>query len=303
MNRNLHNAMMAQYATPKVSGNGMVSWENGVKCVMPSVKLYGAAVQDGTPTPDAPIMPVCNDGAVKACGRNLLDISKFNLRTGGETVLFSDGVIVVQNGSPNATTLVMFETEFPPGTYTVSTNGAMRVISNSDEIPKATYNAFYNQYGYPYYTKDIAEILTFTLTNPAKFGFVPYGGDSIIYPQIELGTTPTPYTPYYDGGQARAPELWAIPGTDIRDEWDPQTGLGVRRCAVIESYDGEDITTPYISSTGELSEGAMVVCGIPDTHFTSAPVKLTMPNGYGQIIQVSGSVPNCPIEAAYLTHS
>ena len=111
------------------------------------------------------------------------------------------------------------------------------------------------------------------------------------------------YEPYYDGGQATAVELWAIPGADIRDEWDAQTGWGVRRCATIESYAGEEITTPYISSTGELSEGATVIYGIPDTPFWAEPARLTMPPGYGQIIQVSGSVPDCQITAKYLTHS
>ena len=56
MNRDLHHTMTAQYAAPKVSGNGVVRWDGGVKCVLPSVKLCGAAAQDGTPTPDAPVM-------------------------------------------------------------------------------------------------------------------------------------------------------------------------------------------------------------------------------------------------------
>ena len=107
----------------------------------------------------------------------------------------------------------------------------------------------------------------------------------------------------WDGGQAAAPELWAVPGTEYMDEWDAQTGRGVRRCAVIGSYSGEQITTPYISSTGELSEGAMVVYGIPDKPFAAEPARLVQPNGPGQITQVSGAVPGCPIEAAYLTHS
>ena len=68
MNCDLHHTMTAQYAAPKVSGNGVVRWDGGVKCVLPSVKLCGAAAQDGTPTPDAPVMPVCNDGVFQAHG-------------------------------------------------------------------------------------------------------------------------------------------------------------------------------------------------------------------------------------------
>lgn len=36
------------------------------------------------------------------------------------------------------------------------------------------------------------------------------------------------YIPYFDGGEAVAPELLAIPGTEYRDTWDAQTGKGVR---------------------------------------------------------------------------
>ena len=46
MDRVAFDAMLAQYATPEVSGDGRVSWENGVRCVMPSVKLYGKCQQD-----------------------------------------------------------------------------------------------------------------------------------------------------------------------------------------------------------------------------------------------------------------
>lgn len=254
MNRQMFNALCAQYATPEVSGDGLVSWEHGKKCVIPSVKLYGAAVQDGEPTPENPVMPVCNNGV---------------------------------------------------------------------------------------------------------------------------------FTAYYDGGQAQAPELWAIPGTEYRDEWDPQTGLGVRRVAKVtldgseefsvlkdQKYSGslsflfptpngrritgsgvtilsdhwvarrflEAYGTKYggIWWSGDTNRNIMIVIGtdlidqgITDVNawkswlsaqyaagtpvtvwyaingepFYHPPAKLTMPTGYGQIIQVSGDVPDCPISAKYLTHS
>ena len=252
MNRQMFNAMVAQCATPKVSGDGLVSWEGGKKCVIPSVKLYGAAVQDGTPTPEAPAMPVCNNGVFR--------------------------------------------------------------VTNAD------------------------------------------------------GT--------YDGGQAQAPELWAIPGTEFRDEWDPQTGRGIRRVQKVE-LGGSEMLDYFISdgniatfnatlpanatgstiinlrSIGNMTSAARIsdvstaawrhcaytrymkvsvdatVAGktadevrawlaeqyskktpltvwcelVSPEPFYSPPAKLTMPTGYGQIIQISGDVPDCPITAKYLTHS
>ena len=44
MDRAAFNAMLAQYATPEVSGNGRVSWGGGVRCVIPEVRLYGKCV-------------------------------------------------------------------------------------------------------------------------------------------------------------------------------------------------------------------------------------------------------------------
>ena len=66
MDRAAFNAMLAQYATPEVSGNGRVSWDGGVRCVIPEVRLYGKCVQDGTPTPDAPVETKCNNGVFRA---------------------------------------------------------------------------------------------------------------------------------------------------------------------------------------------------------------------------------------------
>jgi len=120
--------------------------------------------------------------------------------------------------------------------------------------------------------------------------------------QIEQGTTATPYSPYFDGGTAVAPELLAIPGTEYRDTWDTQTGKGVRRCAVIESYNGEEVTTPFISSTGQLTEGAYVVYGIPGEPFQTEPQPLIQPPGAGNIIQTGGTLEDCPITVTPVTH-
>lgn len=55
MNRQLFNAMVAQYGTKTVSANDAVEWSGGAHCYLPSVKFYGNTEQVGTPTPDAPV--------------------------------------------------------------------------------------------------------------------------------------------------------------------------------------------------------------------------------------------------------
>lgn len=314
MDRYLHNAMMAQYAVKKASGDGLVSWEKGVKCVMPGVKLMGAATQ-GTLT-----------------GKNLFDKDNANLIGG----FFGGGTSTITSSDVNNRGIVVIPCE-PNTTYTVQKIREMDndrlAVACTEEEPSAGITTYQ---GVMYSGTNIKPI-TITTTENAKYLIVwaYWSGnttalDSI---QIEKGSTATAYEPYcggiqapnpgypimpkcndgmfhstspdgaWDGGTDQAPELWAIPGTDIRDEWDTQTGRGVRRCAVIDSYAGELITTPYISSTGELSEGAKVIYGISDAPFYHPPARLNQPRGTGQIIQLSGSVPECPIEVNYLTHA
>lgn len=306
MDRRLHDCMIAQYGTPEVSGDGLVSWVGGVKCVMPSVRLYGAAVQE------------------TLTGKNLFDADWVVAQYEANNYESVGGYRVVAIPMDN-------------GTYTIKVNTPVSHIGFAIISTNKAVNTQYDT-AVSLMQQHWANQRTLNIKNGVLY-IGEYGVNKLAecvrdaHVQIELGSTATDYEPYcggipapnpqypimpvcndgvyqltnadgtWDGGQATAPELWAIPGTDIRDEWDAQTGCGVRRCATIESYAGEEIATPYISSTGELSEGATVLYGIPDTPFYHPPAKLTQPPGYGQIIQVSGSVPDCPITAKYLTHA
>lgn len=292
MNRNLHNAMMAQYATQKVSGNGVVSWDKGVKCVMPSVKLFGVAAQDGTPTPDAPVVPVCNDGVFQAHGDTILGTTKLN--------------------TPDFGWRKNTDNEF--GMTDAYSYYEIQAKPNTTYYFIAPYGVFGQSEGFTFLCNNRAGLNRAPIYRSSKpeqchtFGKIITDDTGMLY-IVSTGFTSTLnvtrafWLTEWDGGQAVAPELWAIPGTDIWDEWDAQTGHGVRRCAVIDSYAGELITTPYISSTGELSEGAKVIYGISDTPFYHPPARLNQPNGPGQIIQTFGSTSSCPIFVEYLTHS
>ena len=309
MDRVAYNAMLAQYATPEVSGDGRVSWDGGVRCVIPEVKLYGKCEQE------------------TLTGKNLFhadwiveQINAGNFITDDDITYKQTVEIPVANG---LYTLMAHNRISGKGVCLLSVNKRV----NSSSAGTIGLSPTFSDYN------------VVTVENGALYIGCNSSVENFIYlvqncmVQIEVGGKPTSYEPYcggipapnpsypvpikcnngvfrvtnaageYDGGQATAPELYAIPGTEYRDEWDAQTGQGVRRCAIIESYAGESITTPYISSTGELSEGATVVYGIPDTPFYATPARLTMPPGAGQIIQVGGDVADCPITARYLTHS
>ena len=391
MNRNLHNAMLAQYATPKVSGDGLVSWENGVKCVMPSVRMLGAVTQE------------------TLAGSNLFD-GNFK---GGYITGNADGTRVIKSfrETPTQWYLIVMPCE-PDTVYYVSKSGGAislaagytteypytdiviqglyeRIDANACKVTTGADAAYLVAYCFNTARGDDPTTLKAWITKDAPAAYEPYCGGipapNPSYPIMPVcndgayrSTSPDGS---WDGGTAKAPELWAIPGTDIRDEWDSQTGWGVRRVRklvldgtehwenptyIIDGYstfriilfDGKPITMalcshfpvsvisymlePYdnrltIYPSGRLFQlifrvensiansngqtdvsewkaylAAQYVAGTPVTvwyalakpePFYFAPARLTQPNGPGQIIQVSGSVPECPIEANYLTHS
>ena len=93
----------------------------------------------------------------------------------------------------------------------------------------------------------IKPMLTIDL-NATYNDFVQYQGEQ---------TATLPYTlnaiPVESGGNV------TIDGQQyIADYVDFDSRKLVRLCGVIDSYSSEEITTPYISTTGELSEGAIV---------------------------------------------
>lgn len=311
--------MLAQYTTPTVTGEGAVSWDKGAHCVIPEVQISGKCVQDGTPTPDAPIEPVFSEGTeVVARGRNLLDVSAVQL---GKS-LYGSGPGSKFSVSSDANKALFRIDSITEGTaYTLTINNANAKIWRMmvvDDQNVCTYSTYWYSFA-----KEQGPLVNFTAKKsadtPGKISYIMFvikkkDETEITYedviaaePRIVLGTytadTMPAYEPYFDGGTAVAPQLLAIPGTEYKDEWNPQTGKGVRRCAVIESYAGEVINTPFVSSTGELPEGAYVIYGIPDTPFETDPRPLIQPNGSGSLIQTGGTVDSCPITVKCVTHS
>ena len=400
MNRQMFNAVAAQCATPEVSGDGAVAWESGKKCVIPSVKLYGAALQDGTPTPDAPMMPVCNNGVFVARGRNLMKMDYPSRTQNGITFdVLPDGGVKISGTSTASATLTSYKAfgnselrTLPAGTYNFT-----GLPYNADLSASIHYYDLDGTFHSVHALSDNG--VTIVLSGPVTYYFqVSILGsgktvDAMIYLQLVRDDAVHVYTPYYDGGQAQVPELWAIPGTDYRDEWDPQMGRGVRRVAentldgitegkkfvavhnvtpadvfvvqqkemypppglsgmnddpnMLSNYFGYG-TGYYTNSVGAFKQTVAtwgIVCRLPYSMFGiekgektndellalannwlaekaaegtpltwwyalgtpqpfySPPARLTQPTGYGQIIQISGDIPDCPIAARYLKHS
>lgn len=242
MNRSTFDAMLAQYATPTVTGEGAVSWDKGAHCVIPSVEIMGKCVQDGTPTPDAPIEPVFSEGTeVIVRGRNLANAyanggynmtnekiaeNTFRMTCGSATGGY--GAIKIDNlpvGVP-LRMLVTFCPEYPrsQSTYAIAfprNNCGFNVIHISSA----------NEAGVSYSRLGSAAVLSTGSIEIYLYNNMDNPGESAIWTiSIYLDEQAIEeHTPYFDGGTAVAPELLAIPGTEYMDKWNPQTGRGVRR--------------------------------------------------------------------------
>lgn len=68
MSRLFHHALTSQYKISDARGEGSLTYISAANCVTPEVIIYGKCVQDGTPTPDAPVDIVCNNNSYNLGG-------------------------------------------------------------------------------------------------------------------------------------------------------------------------------------------------------------------------------------------
>lgn len=163
----------------------------------------GKAVQDGTPTPDAPVEIDVVDSpvSVQATGKNLF-CTPTNLGTlyGATATANIDGSITI-SGTP--TKNVFFRADnasIPPGTYT---------ISNNAPLPNGLYLRLRDADLHIIADLGSTGVTTVTTTSEAVISeltvsYLFAGGNVTIYPQLELGSTATAYEPYTSNQQTIA---------------------------------------------------------------------------------------------------
>lgn len=225
MDRAAFNAMLAQYATPEVSGNGRVSWNGGVRCVIPEVRLYGKCVQDGTPTPDAPVPIKCNNGVFALHGDTILDTTQLNTKDFGW---------ISNDDKEFSSTAAYYYFEIPakPNTayyciapYAVFGKSAGVTFICVDRVAKV------RNYIYHVTDKSLCKTISTITTDETGVLYllttVPFFADNVL-----RSFWLTEYC-----GQATAPELCSITVLDslwnpisvVADELDAQTGKITRR--------------------------------------------------------------------------
>ena len=173
------------------SGTGNpVSVSDAFSAPLCGLTVYGRSTQDGTPTPDAPV-PIVSAGdggsvAVKATGRNLLNIPDGSGTARGVTVAAKDGLISI---SGTATSSGYAWLNIPPfiasGVVILSSSlTSLKVKLVSEKwVVILSLNAANKM-------SDVATKIVFVVTEGQTYNLTG------VKVQIELGTTATAYSPY-----------------------------------------------------------------------------------------------------------
>lgn len=167
-----------------------VSVSDAFAAPLRGLTVYGRSTQDGTPTPDAPV-PIVSAGdggsvAVKATGRNLLNIPNGSGTARGVTVTAKDGLISI---SGTATSSGYAKLDIPP----FIASGVV-ILSSSITSPKVklvseTWNVILSL-GTADKMSDMATRIVFIVTEGLTYNLTG------VKVQLELGTTATAYSPY-----------------------------------------------------------------------------------------------------------
>ena len=188
---------------------------------------------EGDPSPEN-IRPIVGLDSVQVtrCGKNLLDISNMQTRTTkGITFQLENGGIHVSGTATSVTDSPIFEMFLPSGTYigNLRSSTFSWLSSASFVVQKADGSRFYYASGNPFTINEDEKPLYWHFTVDAGANV-----DEIIYPQIELGSTATPYAPY-TGTTATL----TLPETIYGGTLDVVTGAGEKTWEFVE-FDGTE---------------------------------------------------------------
>lgn len=294
-------------AWPRVSGTGETITLNNTVAGKMLIDLKGNTSQEGTPTPESPqdIHVVSGDNSIVVCGKNLAPtdwasdfVSRVNDSSKASLVIEDNRhcVFFLRNaGYGEYDTKYFFKTNWKENTqYTVSfyikptatqsnlsflyTDGTNKTLADkltANVWQKLTVTSLANKtleriQGYWALGEDYVDIDTFMVYEGTEtLPYEPYTGESypITLPEgTFLGWIPN--TTYQDEIFKNTPNT-----TDYDSNLEDNVWYLKKEIGKIESYNGETITTSYISTTGGLDTGATVyyVLATPtDTQITDS---------------------------------
>lgn len=220
---------------------------------------------------------------IKVTGKNQANIKEFDNVFDGNTfeAHYENDKITYSGADDWSGCGIVLNQTFKKGQYTIQAKGVVMLLSDI-ALPSFEYNEYWNGKGYPYFYKftQLNQKVSFNSDFPFKIGFV--GGDIITQKstvsgameqiQIELSSEATSYEPYKSQSITLSEPITlrgitvdnggnvTIDGQQyIADYIDSLTGKVNRLNGYIDSYNGEEVGTIYMSTTGQLTTGAKVI--------------------------------------------
>lgn len=281
---------LIQTAIKPVKTGELISITDSIEYPFVGLTVYGKSTQDGVPSPENPVPIVsAGDGGnveVLVTGKNLLDISKMPQRsTNGITFSLENGGIKISGTATANTDSPTFIFRLPAGTY-ISNMKKTRfpwLLSVSYVVEKKDGSLFWLSAGsaFTVLDEDIGKYFYFRIERGQTV-------NEIIYPQLEVGSTVTPYESYKSQSPLTIPTPNGLPGVpvDSGGNYTDSTGQQwlsdivdfasadiTHNVGKISSYNGEDVGDVWMSSTGELTTGATVLYKLDEPYTEPIPAE------------------------------
>ncbi len=254
-----------------IETDGFAALENSVAYPILSLNLYGNSVQDGTPTEETPVDISCvgDDGTVSitSCGNNLAEISTSVCDVDGQRITMKSTAGSGQRLFANQINLKKGQTLFCNFIlYNMSDTSADRSITIyvSDVMGDSVF-AHLNKYNYDQlYTK------TYTATEDCTIQFRLWGTSTVSTLEFAFWCNIGEALEFEPYNGSTASITSGLPLCSVGEACDKLcfnadgTGKVIKRTAVIDSYNGEEISGEYLSTTGGLTTGARVVYALDE---------------------------------------
>lgn len=270
---NRYHAKEREYQGTEIAANNTYRAELGLK-------VYGKSTQDGVPSPEnpIPINSIGDSGSVDVVvtGKNLIptNLAQNGISYNADTkrwkleALSKYDRVNVRIIDPKKGSYILPAGQY---TFTVIDNQNMLGVGVSNVENENDWKSFL-------ILNETKTSGTFTLTEDTKIGLfvIPIDTTQTGYVQIQLerGSTATSYQPYREpqtltintpNGLCGIPVDTGGNYTDstgqqwVCDEVNFERGVYVQRIGKITSYNNEQLSTKYMSTTGKLTTGASVI--------------------------------------------
>jgi len=259
----------AQTDTQSQSG-AIVDFETyiGGNLLACEVEIEGTQSGTGTPSPGNPRpLTVFDEANVTMSGVNVLNNTVTSWHSNNVYYTVNEDLSISLTGTASATTFISLSSPYylPAGTYTMSQSGhtGIQILLRKNNISGA------DVFPYNEHTDRTATITAGNYVGLIRIGSGTVTDGITLYPQMQLGNEAVSYLPYVSTTDTTSFEA---AGKIYKGTLNALTGQLDVTWAYIESYNGETITEPWVSSIDEYIPNGTPSTGAQVAYELAAPV-------------------------------